>query len=244
MDPQISNLVNVLKNSSQSNKVDALLDAFSNLIISQAIPCGYVFPNENDMCQYLSIGRGTLREVYKVLETKGYITRSKSGTCVRDIVEIAENGSFDSVLSIAQSNYILEFLLIVEPAAAALAAQKATDEEISQIHKKMMYIEQIRQDRHELLKANEEFHSLIREAAHNPLLSSSIFSSRKFFAYSVVEKIFYNASEYEIFISECLMQHYNLYYAILSRDTKKAGEIMREHVELDAQWAKKTNLKI
>ena len=55
---------------SQGNKTDLLLQHFTDLIINKTLPPHYVFPNENTMCELLSIGRGTLREVYKVLEER------------------------------------------------------------------------------------------------------------------------------------------------------------------------------
>ena len=50
-------------------------------ILNGDLPEGYVFPNENELCQQLHIGRGSLREAYSCLETLHLITRTNEVSC-------------------------------------------------------------------------------------------------------------------------------------------------------------------
>lgn len=59
------------------------------------------------MCEMLSIGRGTLREVYKVLERNGLITRTKAGTTVSDARVIAKQGTLDTWLLLSEEENII-----------------------------------------------------------------------------------------------------------------------------------------
>lgn len=223
-----------------SNKTDLLLKELNHLIISRQLPAGYIFPNENVMCEMLSIGRGTLREVYKVLELNGLITRSKSGTTVNDVQSIAKQGTFDTSLLLSEEENIIEFLLIVEPEAASLAARKASPEELEKIYEVMMQLEIVNKDRdfQKVIEINALFHQLIREASHNPVLISSIYSSRKHYEEQILPPLINDSPTSIEFMDLCLMQHYSLYYALKSKDEEKAYEVMHEHFMTDLEYIK------
>ena len=55
------------------------------------------FPNENELCKKLNIGRSTLREAYAPLETLHLITRTKTGTCVSKESDRRNAMNFDAI---------------------------------------------------------------------------------------------------------------------------------------------------
>ncbi len=225
----------------ETNKTDALLKTLINLITAKTLPAGYVFPNENVMCEHLSIGRGTLREVYKVLEQRGFITRSKAGTSVNNIENLARNGTFDTSLLMSEIDNLIEFLLIVEPEAAALAAKKRTDEELEKIYKTMMDLEHMNQLKNydKERELNALFHQYVREASHNSVLVSSISSSRKYFEEKIIHPLINDSIASQQFMDVCLVQHYNLYYALKTKDENQARKIMHDHFITDLEYIKK-----
>ncbi len=224
----------------KDNKVNALLTHLMNLIITHQLPPNYVFPNENEICSLLSIGRGTLREVYKVLESYGYISRSKSGTRVNDSMQIAENGSsFDKSLLVSQYEKIIEFLLIVEPEAARLAAKKIQPDELEKIYDVMMKLEKFNREKNfnKIIELNALFHQHVRDACHNPILVSSIYASRKVYEQSIIEPLINDTKRSIEFMDLCLVQHYNLYYSLRTGDSEQAYKIMHDHLLLDINYS-------
>lgn len=230
----------------QGNKTDLLLQHFTDLIINKTLPPHYVFPNENTMCELLSIGRGTLREVYKVLELKGFITRSKNGTVVNDIKDLARNGVFDISLLLSEEKNVVEFLLITDPAAAKIAANQITDDELEEVFSAMIKLEEANHKGNIQLinEYNALFHQKIREACHNPILVSSINSARKRYEDIIISKLIDLTDRSKEFMDLCLLQHYNLYHALKTHDEQKAYDIMYNHFQTDIDYMKKaTDIK-
>ena len=64
-------------------------------IYTGRLPSGYRFPNENDMCKVLNVGRSTLREAYTGLVVLDLIARKKSGTYVNNIMALKNSLPFN-----------------------------------------------------------------------------------------------------------------------------------------------------
>ena len=61
---EYSNFVlSTLREDEKLTRTERLYERIRQMIISGVIPAGYTFPNENEMCRQLQIGRGTLRDV-------------------------------------------------------------------------------------------------------------------------------------------------------------------------------------
>lgn len=230
-----------IKVSNTKNKSDELLTQFTELISSGKLPAGYILPNENVLCEMLHIGRGTLRGVYSKLETRGFISRSKAGTVVNDINSMAKDGMFSTSLIVAKEEKLIEFLSIVEPAACSLAAKNATEEDINNIYESMIQCERANRDKdfEAVVSHNANFHESIRKASKNPVLVSAIYSSRKTYDDNIVESLVKDTKESRQFMDECLHQHYNLYYAIKTKNEDEAGRIMKEHYLLDLEYSER-----
>jgi len=82
--------------SERRNISDVIFRRIRDAIISGELPPGYVFPNENELCKKLNIGRSSLREAYSPLETLKLISRSKAGTYVNDL-DIYQNALGDQL---------------------------------------------------------------------------------------------------------------------------------------------------
>lgn len=228
---------------SYDNLPQNLYKYLKEMIIEGALSAGYMFPNENQLCSILNVARGTLRDSYRELEANGFITRTKSGTFVNDIATIAETGSFRASLEISKYENLIEFLLITDPEASYLAAQRATKDELAEIHKLMLKAEFHSSDMKSIEHYNNLFHAKILAAAHNSLLINSIAASRSVFEQSIAIRT-YNLTEYtEQFMDTCFQQHHQLYYAIKEKDGEKAKNITREHILHDIERIKQLQEK-
>lgn len=105
-------------------------------------PPGTVLPRESDLCETYGVSRTVIRESLKVLETKGLVRgRPRVGTLVCDRADwnvldaqILEWMGPD-VLSAELLRSILEARRTVEPAAAFLAAARATAQDIADLER-------------------------------------------------------------------------------------------------------------
>jgi DNA-binding FadR family transcriptional regulator len=141
---------------------------------------GKVLPTEAALCASLAVSRSALREGFRLLAGKGLIaSKRKVGTVVRPRTEW---NMFDADvlawhLAAAPTDSfvtdLFELRRIIEPWAAALAAQRAEAPTIARIG--LAYEDMVRfqgQKADDLLEADLRFHETILEATGNAFLIS------------------------------------------------------------------------
>lgn len=153
-------------------------------IVSGRIEPGETLDNEIDSSEQMSVSRSAYREAVRILAAKGLVaSRPKRGTQVRpqsdwhllDPEVLA--WAFESQPSHDFIVGLFELRLIIEPAAASLAAERRTREDLARLRDVLE-----RMERHGLANsdgqsADREFHDAILAATRNPALvalSSSI----------------------------------------------------------------------
>ena len=156
-----------------------LAHAIGLRIVAGEIAEGEVLPTEESASSDLSVSRTSYREAIKVLTAKGLVeSRPKVGTRVKprsewnmldpDVVlwaaELEPTSSFAEAL--------FEFRLIIEPAAARLAAEKAIPEHLGSIRTAMADMAATEPATRANVDADLAFHSAILHASGNELLSS------------------------------------------------------------------------
>ncbi len=99
------------------------------LLADRRLQPGGRLPPERDLARHLGVGRTTLREAMRSLEFLGVVeTRSGEGTFLRAAEPLTIlPGALGSA---TQQAALLEARLLVEPEVAALAAQRATPEQL------------------------------------------------------------------------------------------------------------------
>jgi DNA-binding FadR family transcriptional regulator len=133
---------------------------------------------EGDLCRHFQVSRTILREAVKVLAAKGLIeVRPKVGLRVRprdewNLVDpdllgwLCEAGVDDLFV-----RDLCEVRAIVEPAAAELAAARASDREIEELQHWYRLIEANPANEAARLEADRNFHAAIFAACHNVFLT-------------------------------------------------------------------------
>ncbi len=115
---------------------ESVIEQIMNLIKNNKLKPGDKLPPERELAEKLSISRGSLREAFRVLESRGLIKSKPGGG--RYIREIRKNGhnSTENIISSLEKSSILELLEareMFEVKIAKIAAQKATPEDIELI---------------------------------------------------------------------------------------------------------------
>jgi DNA-binding FadR family transcriptional regulator len=133
---------------------------------------------EGDLCQHFNVSRTILREAVKVLAAKGLIeVRPRTGIRVRprdewNLVDpdllgwLCEAGVDDRFVW-----ELCEVRAIVEPAAAELAAARASALEVEELLRWYRLIEANTDDEGARLEADRNFHATIFTACHNVFLT-------------------------------------------------------------------------
>jgi GntR family transcriptional regulator, galactonate operon transcriptional repressor len=138
-----------------------------------------VLPRESDLEKRLGAGRGVVREAVKILAAKGLVTVGpRHGTRVRprsdwnfldrDVLAWVAAGPMAPELLLA----LEETRRVVEPAAASLAAERATAVERERIRAAFATMVAVQDDPSAATEADKAFHIAILDATHNPVLGS------------------------------------------------------------------------
>lgn len=158
-------------------RIHGVLGALGRDIAREVIPAGAVLPPEHELAGLFGVGRGVVREAIKTLSGKGLVSVGpRHGTRVlprrdwslldRDVLNwLVGDDKPDRKLLLA----VQEVRLIIEPAAAALAAARATGKERQRIHAALAAMEAAH-DQPTQTAADKAFHLAILDATHNPVL--------------------------------------------------------------------------
>ncbi len=154
-----------------------IVDALGLQIVGGKIAVGDTLPTADDLSLELGVSRTVAREAIKVLEEKGLVeSRPKTGIQVQP----AQRWRLldrDIMLWQYQTGPRAEFLqslvevrAVIEPAAAALAAERRTDDDLARMETAYQRLIGAVNDLSAYKEADRAFHTAIFDASRNPLL--------------------------------------------------------------------------
>lgn len=158
----------------RTKAAEVVAEEIVNEIIDKALPDGTRLPPEKEMLVLLDVGRSTLREALRLLETRGVIT-IRSGRNGGPVVRKPRTTDLSEALtlllqfegsSLADVLYAREAL---EPVIALAAAEHITAEQVEILRATVDRIART-SDPATFVRENQRFHSTLAEAAHNPVL--------------------------------------------------------------------------
>lgn len=157
-----------------------VLDRIGMEIVGGAPPAGGTLDPEHILAGRLGVSRGAIREAAKALAAKGMVElRPRTGTRVlprsswnlldRRVLWWMEQTDSESL-----TVHLTEVRRLIEPGAAALAAERNLKEEAAALMRVYQAMEQAHQhgDFPGFTKADIEFHHTLLRLTHNPLLTS------------------------------------------------------------------------
>ena len=168
-----------LRESAGRNLHEKIANALGIAIVGGENPPGSALPTEMELCARLSVSRSALREAFKLLAAKRLIvSRQKIGTLVR--LRAEWNMLDPEVLAWhlqasptdAFVSGLFEVRQIVEPQAAALAAERRTPHAIARIEQALLDMEARQDGLGDLAEADLRFHQGILDATGNHFLAS------------------------------------------------------------------------
>ena len=157
-------------------------------IMKGEIKPGQKLPTEKDLAKQFGVSLVTAREALRALEIVGYIERNKGkgrGIVVKELQSDPAKMALYEFLRSKKFTLrdICELRRIVEPSGARLAASQMTSQGVEGLEKNIKYCEKkiktaeqtfSEKEFIDIRRKNVQFHRLIAEATHNPILALTI----------------------------------------------------------------------
>ena len=130
--------------------------------------------SEQKMVERYGVARGSLREALRYLELQG-VLRIKSGPGGGPVIQVPDGRHFASTLALmlqfvgARFRTIVETRWVVEPGIAALAAERATEDDVAALRAAVAAMRDTLADGRRFAEAHRRFHDLLAYASGNPL---------------------------------------------------------------------------
>lgn len=199
---------------------DAIVEQIREQILSGERKPGDRLPAEMELARRFSVGRTSVREALKALAALGLISRSREGTFVlaRRTDEIPGLASLTTALRESSISDLYEARKILEGELAALAAQRATEEDLHLLRASIEAMKACNPlDQSGALKADMAFHTRVAEAAQNPVLVEMFALVRDLLVTTQAE-----VAAVPQITERSVENHLDLYQAIESGDADRA----------------------
>jgi GntR family transcriptional regulator, galactonate operon transcriptional repressor len=153
------------------------VDLLGGRIVGGAYKPGDTLPNEAELCRELGASRSVVREAVKSLASKGLLeSRTRIGTRVLppahwNLLDTDVLGwRYTSMPRTQFFRELFEIRRMIEPQAAALAAERASESDIDAIAQAYRAMQAAEHDSDAAIDADICFHRAILAAGHNDLL--------------------------------------------------------------------------
>ncbi|MFC4799354.1 FadR/GntR family transcriptional regulator [Neobacillus sp. GCM10023253] len=221
------------------NRSDQLVHELGKKIVTGEFAQGEILPKAEDISERYEVSRTVVREAFKGLTTLGLVrSNQKAGTIVLPRSEwqwwnldvltwvIEDENNTDFLV------HLTEVRLGLEPMAAALAAKRATDQDMLKITDAFERLEQSLGDEKAWASADYDFHERILQASYNDLIINTVKTLRKALVKSREKTIKaakdFPESPYDTPTKEVLDRHRAIYDAVMARDEELARQKMTD----------------
>ncbi|MPZ24956.1 MAG: FCD domain-containing protein [Micromonosporaceae bacterium] len=189
---------------------DSAYDKLKAAILDGTLAAGAALV-ESSVAEWCGVSRTPVREALTRLEHDGLITRSDRGLVVRE-------RSPEEILD------IYEVRIVLEAAAARLAAERHTKFDLIRLERLIRRGEEIDPDPDAMADYNREFHRAVWQAARNEALLDVLSRLNLHLVRYPVTTLSYPGRW-----KQALLEHRQLVDAITDRDASKAAEVARVH---------------
>jgi DNA-binding GntR family transcriptional regulator len=205
-----------------SSLADRAYVAIRDLIVSLELPPGALI-DERQLVENLGIGRTPVREALRRLAQE-------------QLVEVfPRRGMFVTGVDVRDLARISEVRAVLEPEAARLAAERATDDERDDL---AALGDEIKGGT-DLMGLDERIHRAVYAAAHNDLLEKTLGEY-----YVLALRIWMIALDRAQDLEDAVEAHRDLVHEIVVGNSSGAADVMRAHVENFEQAMRKALVSV
>ncbi len=153
---------------------EKIVDQIEGRILAGELKPGDHLPPERELAEQFRVSRTAVREAVKILAEKGLVqVRPGRGTFVTNDTSEAVRHSLGRMLKIGQpegARHLVEVREIFEPETAALAAVRASDEQITALGEAVTMMDSALDDGETFIEGDLDFHLTLAEASQNALI--------------------------------------------------------------------------
>ncbi len=189
---------------------------------------GDVLPTERELTETLRVGRSSIREALRMLESQGLIRNGDSG-----LFTVAEpsnqlNRSLDLLLHLKEADLgeLYEIRRLLEGEFAALAAERRTEAQLAEISGAIDAMRRSLNDEEAYIDADLSFHVCIAEATQNRFAAYLMHAIREVL-HRALRAVFESAPDIP---ARSIEHHVAIRAAIESGNAAGARALMREHL--------------
>lgn len=204
-----------------SDRVDQVARALSEHIAASGLAPGERLPTERRLMEQLAVGRSTVREGIRKLQTLGVVeTRKGSGSyLLRQMSPDAIHLPLTIDTTVLRDRLLqtLEVRRGIELEASALAAERASEDDLAIIEAKLDEMERVHLVKGTAGREDLAFHLAIYDATHNPLFHQLLEQMREAF-----ERFWNKPFDRPDFAARSFPFHRELFDAIRAGDADRA----------------------
>lgn len=208
---------------------ESVLKRIVELIRNGDLKPGDKLPSIQLFSEKLQVGASSVREALKQLQVMGIITiKQGEGTFVKEKVGVDSLSSYIGyLLDLKKPDilYLMEARKIIERGTVALAAERASEDEINKLGNIIQRMKEIVNDPKEFAIENVNFHLTVAKASKNPILPI-IFNS----VYDLFMKEQQVVAKMLNLKSKSIESHINIWNAIKNHNINKAIKEMEKHL--------------
>ncbi|TCI85696.1 FadR/GntR family transcriptional regulator [Tenacibaculum sp. M341] len=226
--------IEVLTKNENQDVQNAIIKGIRDLINYKNLEPGDKLPSERMLSEKFGVSRSNVREAIQKLEFYGILkSRPQSGTFV-NIGVIALNGMIEDILRLEEPDFksLVETRILLELKTVRLAALRRTEEDLVQIKEALNAYEAKVINGEDAVQEDLLFHLAIAKASGN--------SSMNTFMLIITPEIITNFEKYHVcdknLAQEGIVEHKEVYEAILKQDPKLAKEKMKAHFKALYQY--------
>jgi GntR family transcriptional repressor for pyruvate dehydrogenase complex len=206
---------------------ESVLEALKRDLLGGALRPGDRLPTVSAMADRMGVARVSVREAYRVLQNMGLleVTRGRGtfvaalpidGSAVQRQFQLADRETLA---------HLFEARLVLEPAIAAFAAERASVAEAEAILATAREQERLYRDGRDFLEPDLRFHELLLTAAHNPVVGRMMSAVNEFLLESRRRTMRIPGAA-----DKAISYHLLVAYAVRDRDADQARVVMEQLV--------------
>lgn len=158
-----------------SRVYESVVAQLQRLVIDGRLVPGDKLPSERELCKMLQVGRSSIRDAIRHLQTLGVVrSRHGGGTVVQDLSPESIVTPLATMLTRrrAMVEELMDVRAIIEPALAARAAVHASPEDLERLRSLVLHQERRLRAGELSIDEDAEFHAIIARAAGNRVMLS------------------------------------------------------------------------
>jgi GntR family transcriptional regulator, transcriptional repressor for pyruvate dehydrogenase complex len=216
---------------------ELVVDQIVEDVSSGRLVPGDKLPTERALADEFTVGRSSIREALRMLETDGVIESAGRGVFVVSRDRNPLNRSLALLVSghAAGGAELFEVRKMIEVETAALAAERRTDEDIEAMRSALRAMRHGLGSRDDYIGGDVGFHMAVVAASHNRIASHVMQAIRM-----VMQRILESVYEIPGSPQRSIEQHADILTAVAAGRAEEARERVRDHlvsVELDIRQA-------